>query len=194
MTQPKEIDQPWLLDTLIGCSRLVGGSGRPTVTKIRAFTDQWISGHFGHIVSGSHARQAQGLIEDDPAQSNVSALVLGHCDRVLPPGRRRRTANSGKNQGFHGSMESLPFWSRPPRYTCKAILRPDPKMTQRKAVYHPWLSSALIGHSRLVGGLGSAYTGKNQGFHYPTDSRRFRLYGPRFACKADIFQDYPTLR
>ena len=124
MIQPKAMYQSWLLDTLIGCSRLVGGSGRRIVAIIRTFTDQWIPGPFGHFVIGSYARQAQDLIEDDPAQSNVSALVLGRCDGMLPPGRRLGTANSGKNQGFHGSMESLPFWSRPPRYTCKAILRP----------------------------------------------------------------------
>ena len=54
---------PLLLSASIGCKRVVGGLGRPTMAIIRAFTDQWIPCIFGHIILGSHARQAQDLIQ-----------------------------------------------------------------------------------------------------------------------------------
>ena len=63
MTQLKAMHNPWLLSTLIGCLRVVGALGQPTVAIITAFTDQWIPGHFVHIVLGSHSRQAQDLIQ-----------------------------------------------------------------------------------------------------------------------------------
>ena len=66
--QSKAMYEPRLSRTLIVFLRVRGGVRTPKVAQIRVFTDQWIPGHFGHFVLGSHARQDQHLFKHDPDQ------------------------------------------------------------------------------------------------------------------------------
>jgi hypothetical protein len=74
MIQLKAMYNPRLLGNLIGGLRVVGGLGQPRVAIITTFTDQWIPGHFGHIVLGSHSRQAQDLIQRRPSSKQCTTF------------------------------------------------------------------------------------------------------------------------
>jgi hypothetical protein len=78
MIQSKAMYNLQLSSSLIRCLRLVGALGRPTVSIIRAFADQWIRGHFGHIVLGSHARKAQRFTCKEYVCFKKNALIITH--------------------------------------------------------------------------------------------------------------------
>ena len=81
--QSKAMCELWILCTLNRGLRAFGGVGRLKSLISRAFTDQWIIGHFGHFALGAQPRHDKTCSEVGSVQGNAHVLDFVHSDRRL---------------------------------------------------------------------------------------------------------------